>query len=975
MDKRISLLWILSVVLLIAVLINSISAPPTESKVAIKDKKDEHIYVVPGTVFCVERTLGSKEKVNAVMAPLFSEGPTLESIDLKKVTVETYTVNVPDYGTCIRDVETAMNSTVECPSTCSYKNDTCVCTTEEKYSCITGYHQEKMVREVVSYVPLSYGSYDKDKSDKNDKEKEVEGYRGMLPEKLKGLKHVGYSNEFEVENDATIRMCFRAPEWDSEIKSGVISYLAYASGEQDYESSTAWDFYSYRMRINCSGLTDGIPIVINSSNGFSSLHGQNCGKQIVWTYCSGINTSLYYNSCSDYEVWNNSNQLPMEIEQGTGTSYNPTQVWGAYADTVYHFYNTSGQTINDSSNAVHNAGCQAGNCNFTKNTYSGTFGLSCNRGLSEWAKQNSTTWPANQNMTVFLIVESENQGGVEVIVSRAKLASQQQSIYEGYYSANTWGTIASLSGSSITRNAWYFVTEVFNGTHDRLYINDSVDIVWTSFSYTSVAYSTILCAQLEDSIQRYFSGIIDELRIYNRTFSLSEINQTYQNAIGTAGFGNLGAEETSGGGQQGGNGTEAVIESDSGSIVLSPASGGKVKFMASLTDGSNEVSIANMKAAYEHIAQDLLESISDWQGQCSSCVGAGDINANEVQKKVQSTCNSSQAIYSITVDGATNCVNVSGGGGGIGSCSDCNSNFVNEGQADSITSGMVAFNYATSNTEGGAATDLDCGSSCVSNSEISEMTWSKLQSYPDACSSGQFATRVTDTDLGCATPSGVSCSSCDSNFVNVGGDNMSGDLVMGNYKIKDGNNHIWVRNSSSSKMELKSTGWIEVYYGAYSCAFESIEGSFSCTGTKNAEIYVPEINETVYMHAIEGDEVLHVMKGTAKLESGKLTVVFPENFQYIISESSIPNVQVTPLGKCNLYVSDKKWNTFTVESFGGVDDCQFDWIVFATRRGYDGVGMEKSGVALDTASYCSSQKKIEEQECIKRFDNYKNKNG
>ena len=44
--------------------------------------------------------------------------------------------------------------------------------------------------------------------------------------------------------------------------------------------------------------------------------------------------------------------------------------------------------------------------------------------------------------------------------------------------------------------------------------------------------------------------------------------------------------------------------------------------------------------------------------------------------------------------------------------------YVNEGQANSVTAGMAAFNYAGSTSEGGAATNLSC-TGCVSQSELS----------------------------------------------------------------------------------------------------------------------------------------------------------------------------------------------------------------------------------------------------------------
>lgn len=57
-----------------------------------------------------------------------------------------------------------------------------------------------------------------------------------------------------------------------------------------------------------------------------------------------------------------------------------------------------------------------------------------------------------------------------------------------------------------------------------------------------------------------------------------------------------------------------------------------------------------------------------------------------------------------------------GAGTGI-SCPDCDDRFVEEGQPNSITAGMVEFDYAGSSTEGGPANDLSC-MNCVSAAEV-----------------------------------------------------------------------------------------------------------------------------------------------------------------------------------------------------------------------------------------------------------------
>ncbi len=95
--------------------------------------------------------------------------------------------------------------------------------------------------------------------------------------------------------------------------------------------------YDYKMPINCTNMDDNVPLVINGSDGFG-LGGTT--NQIVWTYCSGTGTALYYNDETDYAVANDTHQLPFEVEFGNATSYNPTSVWNASYLMVQHLQET-----------------------------------------------------------------------------------------------------------------------------------------------------------------------------------------------------------------------------------------------------------------------------------------------------------------------------------------------------------------------------------------------------------------------------------------------------------------------------------------------------------------------------------------------------------------------------------------------------------------------------------------------------------
>ena len=290
----------------VVLFMNFASAPGVVSKVEITDKQDEYINVVPGTVFCVERTLRNKdiENISPVIAPLFSEGATLESIDVKRVTEEAYLEDVPDWGTCQRTVSEPLPQYDEtkCGDLGYSWNGTCYSESTEDYPCITGYHQEGRLREVVNYEPVLGGQY-MDGEDSNDDEYTVEIFRSGLPDDVQALENIGYSTSFDLEDEATIRMCFRAPPWGSEIRSGRISYLTYYGNGYDYESSSWWDAsWGYKKGINISSVTAEtfyqIKVTDNLSDEYVAGKINSTCKDIRFVDSSNVTLNHWIESCN-----------------------------------------------------------------------------------------------------------------------------------------------------------------------------------------------------------------------------------------------------------------------------------------------------------------------------------------------------------------------------------------------------------------------------------------------------------------------------------------------------------------------------------------------------------------------------------------------------------------------------------------------------------------------------------------------------
>jgi hypothetical protein len=91
-----------------------------------------------------------------------------------------------------------------------------------------------------------------------------------------------------------------------------------------------------------------------------------------------------------------------------------------------------------------------------------------------------------------------------------------------------WAYSTHLSATSISANTWYHVAIVFDGSNGRLYINGQLD---SNFP-VSLSSDSITAIKIGSSWwDEYFWGIIDEVAIWDRTLSASEILDHYKRGV------------------------------------------------------------------------------------------------------------------------------------------------------------------------------------------------------------------------------------------------------------------------------------------------------------------------------------------------------------------------------------------------------------------------------------------------------------
>ncbi|HEY3309491.1 MAG TPA: DUF2341 domain-containing protein [Desulfuromonadaceae bacterium] len=110
----------------------------------------------------------------------------------------------------------------------------------------------------------------------------------------------------------------------------------------------------------------------------------------------------------------------------------------------------------------------------------------------------------------------------------------------GRLSMPTWANdFVPASGVTATLNAWNHVVAVLNGTSFTLYTNGQL-VGTTILSAPNIPSINLAIGALEYPGGRYFNGLIDEVRIYNRALTATEIAGRYATLIPSA---TLGANE------------------------------------------------------------------------------------------------------------------------------------------------------------------------------------------------------------------------------------------------------------------------------------------------------------------------------------------------------------------------------------------------------------------------------------------------
>jgi hypothetical protein len=295
------------------------------------------------------------------------------------------------------------------------------------------------------------------------------------------------------------------------------------------QSKWAWwnSTYTNKRYLNCTNMTSGNPFVIDGNDGFS-IGGK---TQIVWTTCRGSTTALYFKNYTTYAVANDTTEIPMEVERGNGTSYNPTSLWTGYYG-VWHM-----SDLNDSTVRNNDFTLQEGVASKTNGMIDGGYDFT-----SDNVKTTSAYGSIGADFTLMQFhhhVSTSSSAYANVMMFNPDTAD--------------WGLMLGTDASVIVKRfggACYkevtgfdeltdkLIVLTYDGVNSILYQNATVKDS-TACTYSDTGGLGYFEIGIGDRSARNWDGVVDEARLSNSSMSATTVKEIYNNYMGIAGYGSL----------------------------------------------------------------------------------------------------------------------------------------------------------------------------------------------------------------------------------------------------------------------------------------------------------------------------------------------------------------------------------------------------------------------------------------------------
>lgn len=151
--------------------------------------------------------------------------------------------------------------------------------------------------------------------------------------------------------------------------------------------------------------------------------------------------------------------------------------------------------------------------------------------VSAWIKT-PASWPSTYRDPMIYVRNTKYVStiyGLNLFMNNTNSSSGRKFGFIAKTTTNSWGDDYALSTSTLQLNTWYFVVGVREGNVMKVYVNSVLEDtdVGTSSPIDYGPSPNASIGQKDSTSQHWFNGVIDDVRIYKRALSQSDIQALY----------------------------------------------------------------------------------------------------------------------------------------------------------------------------------------------------------------------------------------------------------------------------------------------------------------------------------------------------------------------------------------------------------------------------------------------------------------
>jgi len=186
------------------------------------------------------------------------------------------------------------------------------------------------------------------------------------------------------------------------------------------------------------------------------------------------------------------------------TNSNITYSQTGKLNTCYSFNGTSSYTGNLVGSASYTFAAAMSASFWMKTSGTGTFMFI----VSNWNATNGTGWLVYKDTDDNVYFEVHNPG-----------------------TGAATSTVA-ITGSSQADGNWHHIVGTFDGTYARIYLDSTLEMTSSAWPYSIAANSNTFSIGSDETTQYYYSGYLDEVGLWSRAITQTEVNKLYNSGAG-----------------------------------------------------------------------------------------------------------------------------------------------------------------------------------------------------------------------------------------------------------------------------------------------------------------------------------------------------------------------------------------------------------------------------------------------------------